>query len=369
MNKLARVLVIFGAILIIILLIALFFGSRKIAQEIEKRLNQSMQNAKTQLEQSPHDNNYAIQNFDYTPFKCNGLMDYTCQSDSITMYAKDPTTRDNQTYNNIHLKNIVLSIRDIRNKNYLSFDIETAIDYPHIDKFFGDSKTGILVSFFNQNAEAILPNRVHCKQDFTYKDSLDLESNTLNVETVCDFESQVLTTQIKATNIFIPKIDKSHILGILYEIAMAMNEDINKKDLQAQNIPHELESLYVSLQSKQTFKDFLTQNKRLSDEQKQTLQTQLDANIVLMKSVGIRFLKSYIGQSGANIGQGISDFIQGNVKKLDIGLHLKTKNFQPFKNLYAMNIIEWLTYINKNYTIQSYSDNNETTHTHSTTKQ
>lgn len=49
MNRLARKIVLFGAVIIAILLIVLYFASRKMLQEVESRLNQGMEFARIQV--------------------------------------------------------------------------------------------------------------------------------------------------------------------------------------------------------------------------------------------------------------------------------------------------------------------------------
>lgn len=133
---------------------------------------------------------------------------------------------------------------------------------------------------------------------------------------------------------------------------MAMNGDSNKEELQAQNIPHELLSLKFNIQPKQSFKDFLAANDKLTSEQKKTLETQFEANLSLMKLIGTPFLASYIGTNSQTLIQGVSDIMQNKSKELGIQLTLKNPpNFQPLKVFKSMSVTDWLSYFNKNYDI------------------
>lgn len=350
MNRFARIISLVGAIVIVVLLIAVFFGSRKIAQEIETRINEGLKNAKAQLQQSEH-TIYGIHNFDYEPFSCSGFMDYTCKSNSISLYTNDPTTRDNKLYESIRLKNIAFHINDVRSKNHLAIEVETDLQYPNINSFFGDSKTNLYVNFFNQIANALLPNKLQCKQDYNYMESSELEKNMIESIASCNFQSEIMSALLQSQNIFAPNIDKSHILGVLYEIAMATNGNSDMQDLQLQNIPHILKSLKISLQSKSDFKTFLNNNDKLSKQDKATLQIQFDANMSLLQQpINFRFIRSLIGKSGVDITQGLINLGTGKTKTLDINFEAKdTKNFQPLRTFEDKNLTEWFEFFNKNY--------------------
>ena len=332
MNRLARKIVLFGAVIIAILLIVLYFASRKMLQEVESRLNQGMEFARIQVKEA-QSSQYGIQSFDYTPFKCSGLMDYKCKSEKITIYMDDFTTSHHDIHESIRLHNFTLSSEDIKSKNHLSFRVKTDIEYPTMNKFFGDSTKEPLIAFFNHSADSLLPNQLECEQDYLYI-------------------SQMFSTNIESVNVFTPNAERTHIIGILYDIAMAMNGDSNKEELQAQNIPHELLSLKFNIQPKQSFKDFLAANDKLTSEQKKTLETQFEANLSLMKLIGTPFLASYIGTNSQTLIQGVSDIMQNKSKELDIQLTLKNPpNFQPLKVFKSMSVTDWLSYFNKNYDI------------------
>lgn len=350
MNKLARNIVIVGVIVIAILLVVLYFASRKMLQEIEFRLNGGMEFAKVQVEQA-QSSKYGIQKFEYEPFECSGFMDYKCKSKKITLYMDDFTTKQHDVRENIQFHDFTLSSEDIKSKNHLSFKIKTDIEYPEMNKFFGDSTKDPLIAFFNRSTDAILPNKLECAQDYTYNTD-EGASHSITANTQCSLITQMFDINLETINLFAPSIERAHILGILYEIAMAMNGDSNKEELQAQNIPHELDSLKLTIKPKQSFQDFLTNSDKLTQEQKNNLKTQFEANLSLMKLIGTPFLTTYLGQSGAEIIQGINDVTQDNIKELDIQFTLKNPpNFQPLKVLKKMSVLEWLNYLNKNYTI------------------
>ncbi|MDY5823061.1 MAG: hypothetical protein SPJ83_09815 [Helicobacter sp.] len=350
MNRLARKIVLFGAVIIAILLIVLYFASRKMLQEVESRLNQGMEFARIQVKEA-QSSQYGIQSFDYTPFKCSGLMDYKCKSEKITIYMDDFTTSHHDIHESIRLHNFTLSSEDIKSKNHLSFKVKTDIEYPTMNKFFGDSTKEPLIAFFNHSADSLLPNKLECEQDYLYKTG-EGTSHTITANTQCNLISQMFSTNIESVNVFTPNAERTHIIGILYDIAMAMNGDSNKEELQAQNIPHELLSLKFNIQPKQSFKDFLAANDKLTSEQKKTLETQFEANLSLMKLIGTPFLASYIGTNSQTLIQGVSDIMQNKSKELDIQLTLKNPpNFQPLKVFKSMSVTDWLSYFNKNYDI------------------
>ncbi len=350
MNRLVRRIVFIGAVIIVILLVVLYFASRKMLQEVELRLNQGMELARIQVEQA-QSSQYGIQRFEYLPFQCSGLMDYKCKSEKITLYMDDFTTNQHDVHETIQFRNFTLSSEDIKSKNRLSFKVKTDIEYPTGNRFFGDSAKEPLIAFFNYSTDAFLPNQLECEQDYLYKVDEDV-SHTITANTQCNFISQMFDTHLEVVNLFAPNIERAHIIGILYEIAMAMNGDSDKEELQAQNIPHELDSLKLTIQPKQSFQDFLAHNEKLTMEQKNTLKTQFEANLSLMKLVGKPFLASYVGSTSSILMQGISDLMQNGIKEFDMQLTLKNPpNFQPLKTLKNMNIREWLTYLNTNYTI------------------
>lgn len=351
MNKLARNIVIIGVIVIAILLVVLYFASRKMLQEIELRLNEGMEFARIQVEQS-ESSQYGIQKFEYTPFECSGFMDYKCKSKQITLYMDDFATKNHDVHENIQFHDFTLSSEDIKSKNHLSFRIKTDIEYPAMNRFFGDSTKDPLISFFNRSTDAILPNKLECAQDYLYKTD-EGTSHTITANTQCNFASQMFDIRLEVVNLFAPNIERAHILGILYEIAMAMNGDSKKEELQAQNIPHEFDSLKLTVQPRQSFQDFLENNDKLTQEQKNTLKTQFEANLSLMKLFGTPFLTSYLGSSSPKLIQGLNDVAQNKIKELDIQCTLKNApNFQPLKVFKKMSALEWLSYLNKNYTIE-----------------
>lgn len=356
MNRLARNIVIIGLIIIAILLVVLYFASRKMLQEVEFRINESMEFARVQVEEA-QSSKYGIQRFEYTPFECSGFMDYKCKSKQITLYTDDFTTKHHDVHENIQFHDFTISSEDIKSKNHLSFKIKTDIEYPTMNKFFGDSINDPLVAFFNRSTDAILPNKLECAQDYLYKTDEGV-SHTITANTQCNFISQMFDMRLEVVNLFAPDIERSHILGILYEIAMAMNGDSNKEELQAQNIPHELDSLKLTIQPQQSFQDFITNSDKLTKEQKNTLTTQFEANLSLMKLFGTPFLTSYLGSISQTLIQGLSDVTQNKIKELDIQCTLKNApNFQPLKVFKNMSISEWLIYLNKNYTIDIKSIN------------
>lgn len=356
MNRLARNIVIIGIIVIAILLVVLYFASRKMLQEVEFRLNESMEFARVQVEQA-QSSKYGIQRFEYTPFECSGFMDYKCKSKQITLYMDDFTTQHHDVHENIQFHDFTISSEDIKSKNHLSFKIKTDIEYPTMNKFFGDSTKDALIAFFNRSTDAILPNKLECAQDYLYKTDEGV-SHTITANTQCNFISQMFDMRLEVVNLFAPNIERAHILGILYEIAMAMNGDSNKEELQAQNIPHELDSLKLTIQPQQSFQDFITSSDKLTQEQKNTLKTQFEANLSLMKLFGTPFLTSYLGSISPTLIQGLSDVTQNKIKELDIQCTLKNApNFQPLKVFKNMSISEWLIYLNKNYTIDIKSIN------------
>lgn len=350
MNRLARNIVIVGIIIIAILLVVLYFASRKMVQEIEFRLNEGMEFARMEVEQAKS-SKYGIQKFEYTPFECSGFIDYKCKSKQITLYMEDLATKQHNVHENIQLHNFTLSSEDIKSKNHISFKVKTDIQYPAMNEFFGDSAKDSLIAFFNSSTDAILPDKLECTQDYLYNTDENVP-HTITANTKCNFMSQMFDMHLEFVNLFAPKIERPHILGILYEIAMAVNGDSNKEELQAQNIPHELDSLKLTLKPQQSFQDFLAKNDKLTQEEKDALKTQFEANLSLMKLIGTPFLTQYLGKSSQTLIQGLSDVTQNKIKELDIQLKLKnTPNFQPLKVFKNMNILEWLNYLNKNYTI------------------
>ncbi|RDU67685.1 hypothetical protein CQA53_01415 [Helicobacter didelphidarum] len=367
MNKLARILVVFGAFIIIALVTALYFGSQKITQNIEERLNSGLHDVQLQIQQS--NDTYPVAKIEYAPFHCSGLMDYTCVSDFISLYVKDPTTRNNQVYENIRFDKITLDLKDIKSKKHISFDVDTQLNYPNIQKFFGDSKTNSSIAFFNHNAEALLPNNLHCKQTYSTQDS-DLfenqESSLIELKTECNLESQIFTTQIATNNILMPNVQRAHILGIFYEIMMANIYESSevKEDLKLVNIPHQLESIHLTMQSKQTFKDFLAQNQSLSNQQREILQSQFDGNLGTLKMIIPALFGSFLNDYSIKSILAFINLAQSKIKKIDLQFTIKdNKNFNPLEDFNAMNLIEWLTYLNNNYDVKMIIDGNLQTKT------
>lgn len=357
MNRLARNIVICGAAIIVILICVLYFASRKMLQEIESRINQGMEIARVQVEKAAS-SQYGIQSFDYTPFKCSGLIDYKCKSDKITLYMDDFTTKHKNVHETIQFYNFTLIGENIKSKNHLSFKVSTDIEYPTMSKINTDFKKDKLATFYKVTLEALLPNNLECEQNYIYKTDEDTP-HTVTAKTKCNLISKMFDMQLESSNIFTPSIDRPHIIGILYEIAMAMNGDSDKEKLQAQNIPHELLSLRFNFKTKQSFHDFIDNYNELTDEQKSALKIQFDTNMNLMNIVGPSFISKYLGPSGKDIIDGLNRIASFEAKELDINLDLKNPpNFKPIKMFKNMNIFEWLLYFGNNYTISVISMDN-----------
>lgn len=350
MNKLARNIVIFGAVIIAILLIVLYFASRKMLQEVESRLNQGMEFARVHVEEA-QSNQYGIQRFEYKPFECSGLMDYKCKSEEITLYMDDFAEPNHNVHEAIQFYNFTLTGEDIKSRNHLSFKVKTDIKYPTMNRLFGDSTKDSLTAFFNHSVDSLLPNKLECEQEYLYTTDEDTPQ-TVTADTKCTLISQIFNTRLESVNAFTPNVERAHIIGILYDIAMAMNGDSNKEELQAQNIPHELLSLKFNIQPKQSFNDFIASNDKLTAEQKDALLTQSEVNLSLMRLIGTPFLTPYIGESSQVFMQGLSDVMQNKIKEFDVQLILKNPpNFQPLIMFKNMNVMDWLDYFNKNYKI------------------
>lgn len=355
MSKLAKSVVIVGGLVIVILVVGLYFASQKVTKNVETQLNSSLQEIKTQLELSK--GKYNIQGLEYQPFTCSGLMDYTCKSKQISVFVIDPTTRDNLAYENVRLNDIIIDLKDIKSKKHLSLNIKTDVSYPNIEKFFGDSASGELVAFLNHNAQALLPNALECAQEYLLKDlpqNLDSNSSLVSLKTQCEFSSALLNTHLDTTNLFNPKVNKSHILGVFYEIAMANNEEAKNSDLSFLNIPHELESLKLRLESKQTFEEFLAKNKDLSEEKKAELRANFHGGLSFLSigmSLGSKIFGSYLGSNGEKIALSLVNLASNKIKKLELDFALKKDDFKPLESFYTRNALQWLDYLNSGYSI------------------
>ncbi|MWV61939.1 hypothetical protein DCO58_06900 [Helicobacter saguini] len=380
MNKLTKSIITIGAVAILALVIALYFISQKVTKNIEERINTGLHDAQNLLRENP--DKYNISDFTFEPFECHGLMDYTCKSSKMSIFVTDPTTRDNTPYENVQLSDIILDLKDIKSKKRLSLSVKTNVGYPNIDKFFGvesgDSNNDLLISFLNKNAQALLPSTLECSQDYNLKDvSEDSKSSIITLNTICDFNSALLNTNLTTTNVFNPPINKSHILGIFYEIAMANNDDSiesslrdskdskvtesvtsttqKRQDLQLLNIPHELEFINLTLKNKQTFKEFLANNKSLDDKQKAELQANFNGAITSAKmfsTFGSKIFGSYLGGAGEKIISSLIDLAQNNIKEFNVQFSLKGEDFKPLEAFYTRNIIEWLSYLNEKYDVK-----------------
>lgn len=357
MNKFARNIVIFGAVIIVMLVCVLYFASRKMLQEIESRLNQGMEIARVQVEKA-ESSQYGIQSFEYMPFKCSGLMDYKCKTDKITIYMDDFTTTHKDIRETIQLYDFTLIGENIKSKNHLSFKVKTDIEYPTMSKVDLDPKKDQLATLYKLTSGALLPNKIECEQNYVYK-SDDDTVHTITANTTCSLMSKMFDTQLQSTNVFAPNIERTHIIGILYEIAMAMNGDSSKEKNQAQNIPHELLLLRLNFKPKQSFDDFINSNKKLTNEQKSAIKIQFDTNVNFINMIVPRFASKYLGLSGREIVDGLNKLILFETRELDIKFELKNPpNFQPIKNFKNMSIFEWLGYLGNNYTINVTSTEN-----------
>ncbi len=367
MNKFMRKLVIFGAIVIVILFVALYFIIQKMLNEIEYKINSGMESARLQIERT-RNNDYGIKKLEYAPFKCSGIIDYKCKTNSISLYMNDQID-NNKIYESIKLTNLTIYGEDIKSSDHLSFKIETDINYPEVDKFFGDSKQDVLIAFFNKSINSILPNKLSCNQDYLYTQNENIKQNNILANTKCNFESKIFITDFETKNVLETEIDKPHILNILYDIAMIISGNSTNNQLNSQNISHKLDFAKISLTKKQTFDDFLTNQNEISKEQKIILKSNLEGYIKLMQIVGTPILKSYLGQNGAIIMQGVLDLIKDKNKQFGLEINLKDiLNFKPLNFYVDMNVIDWLNYINKNYNMKIFIDQEEKQTNQSTTK-
>ena len=394
MNKLARNLVIFGGVLIVLLVVALYFASEKITQNIEEKINQSLSDAQSQIRNNR--GKYSIHDFEFKPFSCSGLLDYTCKSDGISLFVSDPTTRDNVAYENIRLEHIALDLQDIKSKKNLSMNVKTNISYPNIERFFGDSKNDSLTSFLNKSAKALLPNVLECNHhlnllessvdssldsnvsgDSNLDSNLDsnnsgdsnasnasgdsnisnAESSHLVLDSKCNLSSPMLNTNVTSSNSFTPNINKTHILALLYEIALAngdsggdSNADSND-DLILTNIPHRLESLSVNLESKKSFKDILEADTTLDPKQKAELKSGFDFNILSLYTLSNMF-NPYLGENGARSVNGLLNLISGKSKNFNIDIKAKENaKYRILDELYTSDLISLMSFVNENYDV------------------
>lgn len=372
MNKLTKSIIIIGAVAILALVIALYFISQKVTKNIQERVNAGLNDARHLLAENP--GKYNIADFTFEPFTCHGLMDYTCVSKKVSIFVTDPTTRDNAAYENVRLSDVMLDLKDIKSKKRLSLSVKTNVSYPNIDKFFGvtsgDSSSDMLISFLNKNAQAILPNALVCTQDYTLnEENEDSKSSIITLNTLCDFSSQLLNTNLNTTNVFNPPLHKSHILGIFYEIAMANSDDSKdskvsesgssssekRQDLQFLNIPHELRFINLTLKNKQSFKDFIANNKNLSDAQRDELLASFHGGLSFLKigmSFGGKIFGSYLGDAGEKIAHGLIGLIENSIKEFNVQFSLRGEDFKPLEAFYTRNIIEWLDYLNAKYDVK-----------------
>ncbi|RDU73647.1 hypothetical protein CQA66_00170 [Helicobacter aurati] len=350
MNKLARIIIIVGAVIIVSLLIMIPILSKMVTKSIQEHLNNGMEQIRSHISES--DDNFGIQQIEYSPFECSGISDYECRSQFITLYTNDETAHDSEHHGYVKFSDISLKSRDVSDKNTFSFNVSTSISYPSIDTFFGDSNSNSVIAFLNHSADALLPNTLRCQQNYSHHTLDTQDSKIVTANNACQLESEIFNTKIEIKNLFSPNIDKPHILGVIYAIVMAINGDTSNPQLQPQNIPHELDSIAITLESKKTFKDFLKSNTKFTDQQKEVLQQQFDGNITFVYLSAPIFLSKFFGNQGKEIAKAFGDIMQGKKKKLSLSFILKdAPKFQPLQTFQNMDTLQWLRYLGENYVI------------------
>ncbi|STQ87055.1 hypothetical protein LS73_005470 [Helicobacter muridarum] len=351
MNRLARIILIVGAVIILLLLIIIPFLSQKVVKSIQEHLNNGMEYIQTHISNSHND--FGIKKIEYSPFECSGISDYECNSKSIALYGDDALEKG-KDIEYVRFSNISLRSKDVSDKNRFSLNVSTSIEYLSIDRLLKDSENNSILNFFIHNANVLLPNKLTCEQNYLHHNISTQDSKIITANNICFLESSLFNSKIHINSLFYPDVEKSHILGVLYEIFMAINGDVNNPKLQHYNIPHVIDSISITLESKKTFAEYINSDESLTSEQKQNLQRNFDSNINLIYLSAPMLLSSYFGNQSRDIVRAIGDVAKGKKKQLLISFASKnndSSSFKPLKFFRDMNIYEWLKYLGENYNL------------------
>ncbi len=352
MNRVMRVIVILGVVVILVLFAILYLGSNKVLREVEKSINNMLEHAKLQIE-DPQQDMYGIKKLDYKPFRCSGLLSYKCKSDSISIYMGNPTLENTQANEIIRFVNFTISGDDIKSNDHLSFNIQTDIEYPLVNILDNSKKDAqiALIKAFN----AVLPKKLLCYQDYSHKNNNETLDSILQ-NTRCDIESEILSTNVEVQNVFSMETDKPHIFAILRDIAMNINSNNDSRN----DILYEFNFAKLSLKNKETFDEFLSAQSDITEQQGLSLKTILNVSLDTAPLLINAFVTPYLRQNATKVTSAIASLVRNDSKQLDIEIN-SNDGYSPtsLKTIMNMDISELIDYINENCNFKIMLDGKE----------
>lgn len=348
MNKLARTILIVGGLIILLLLIVLPSVSKLLTRSVQVHLNEGLQQIKENIARN---NPFGIAAFDYEPFVCSGIASYECKSVHISIRAFniDGTPKPQEI---VRLEDLSLGSKNASDKNIVRFNASTSLIYPaEMNPFLSGNISRDTLDLLNKISLVLLPSELNCNQSYS-RDGQD--SKTIRTQSHCKFDARLANLTIDLGSTLRPDTDKAHILGILYDIVMAANGNDDQVKLSPQNIPHKLDSLLLTLESKTTF-GALIKNKEgleidLDDKQGEILEKRFESSLKLLQAAGDIFFSKYFGKEGKELSRGIIGVAKGSLKSITV--EFKPKNpdkLYSLQGLYGKAAVDWLAYLASHY--------------------
>ena len=346
MNKLARTILIVGGLIILLLLIVLPSVSKLLTRSVQVHLNEGLQQIKENIARN---NPFGVAAFDYIPFDCYGIASYECKSEAISIRALNNKGWVEEI---VLLENLSLGSKNASDKNIIRFNASTSLSYPsEMNPFLSSNIDRDTLDLLNQVSMVLLPSELDCNQSYS-RDGQD--PRIISMQSHCKFDARLANLTIDLGSTLRPNVDKTHILGILYDIVMAASGNDDRPELSLQKIPHKLDSLILTLESKTTF-GALIKNKKgleidLDSEQEEALERRFHFSLKLLQAAGDIFFSKYFGKKGKELSRGIVGVAKGSIKSITVEFKPKNpRKFYYLEDFYNEAVVDWLAYLASNY--------------------
>lgn len=225
-NKVSRIaflLVIIGAIVIIALLIFLYISSQYITKKIQNSFNDNADILQSRFSEEGI-------NYQFEKFHCHGIVNYHCDSSHMSFGIQDQ--------NIISLSDIFIHAKNINDKDHIEMGFKTDILF---DSLINENNK-LLTYYKNDNSEStkykllrshflayFLPTNLSCNINFEYDEQSKNKEliSPINIYLECKLNSKYLNTDIKINGVIFSKQQKSSILVNLFNI---FNLNLNPLD-------------------------------------------------------------------------------------------------------------------------------------------